>query len=296
MTSIAELEQSITPPSEPIPPGPVKTTLVIQPSGVWPRLNLGELWTHRGILAFLIWRDVKVRYAHTILGAGWAIFQPVMTMLVFTVIFGRFAKIPSDGVPYPVFALASLVPWMYFASATTGAANSLLSNPELISKIYVPRLIIPLTPVLSGLVEFAIGLVLLLLLALWFGNAPTPESLLLLPFALAVTLMTAIGVGCWLSALNIQYRDVKHITPFLMQLWMYGSPVVYPLSIVPEHIRPFYVLNPMAGAIEGFRSALLGTGSLSLSTAVPAFVVSALLAITGAIYFRRTERVFADVS
>jgi len=185
---------------------------------------------------------------------------------------------------------------MYFSSATSLSSNSLLSNPELISKIYVPRLIIPLTPILSGLVEFAIGLVMLVVMALWFGLHPSPTSILLFPFALGVTVMTAAGVGFWLSALNIQYRDVKHITPFLMQLWMYASPVVYPLSIVPENIRPFYVLNPMVGAIEGFRSALLGTGSLTPSSAIPAIVVSTLLVASGAFYFRRTERVFADVS
>ncbi|MGH7717844.1 MAG: ABC transporter permease [Gemmatimonadaceae bacterium] len=296
------MERSISTSSHPSPtpqpelPARQKTTLILEPSGFWPGVNLRELWKHRGILAFLIWRDVKVRYAHTVLGAGWAIFQPVMTMLVFTIIFGRFAKIPSDGVAYPVFALASLVPWMYFSTATSAASNSLLTNPELISKVYVPRLIIPLTPIFSGLVEFAIGLVMLVLMALYFGLHPSSASILLLPFALGVTIMTAVGVGCWLSALNIEYRDVKHITPFLMQLWMYGSPVVYPLSIVPENIRPFYVLNPMVGAIEGFRSALLGTRSLELSTAIPAAVVSAILMVTGALYFRHTERVFADVS
>jgi lipopolysaccharide transport system permease protein len=271
-------------------------TLVIEPTGRWPRIDLRELWAYRGLFFFLVWRDVKVRYAQTVLGAGWAILQPVLTMLVFTVIFGRFANIPSDGVPYAVFSLAALVPWTYFSTALSGASNSLVSSTNLITKVYFPRLVIPFAPVLAGLVDFAVALVVLGAVMLFYGIVPGPLALVVVPLLLVGMMLTSAGVGCWLAALNIQYRDVKHVTPFLVQVWMYASPIVYPMSLVPERYRAVYALNPMAGIVEGFRSVLLGTGAVAWPTIGLSLAVGAVLFVTGSFYFRRTERVFADVA
>jgi lipopolysaccharide transport system permease protein len=269
--------------------------LVIQPSGRWPRINLQEIWAYRELFFFLVWRDIKVRYAQTVLGALWAILQPVLQMIVFTVIFGIFARIPSDGIPYPVFALAALVPWSFFSTALTTSSSSLVNNPELISKIYFPRLVIPFAPVLAALLDFAIAFAMLLVVMLAFGVTPHASAIVLVPVLLVLIVMTATGVGCWLSALNIQYRDIKQITPLLMQLWMYGSPIVYPVSMVPERFRAIYALNPMVGVISGFRSVLVGTGEVPWQAIEISFVVASLLLLSGALYFRRTERVFADV-
>lgn len=271
-------------------------TLVIEPSGRWPKIDFGELWAYRGLFFFLVWRDIKVRYAQTVIGAGWAILQPVLTMLVFTIIFGNFADIPSDGVPYPVFSLAALVAWTYFSTAFTNASNSLVANTNLITKVYFPRLVIPFAPVLAGLVDFAIAFAILLLTMLFFGMLPQPLAILVLPLLLVIMMVTAAGVGCWLSALNIQYRDVKYAVPFLVQVWMYASPIVYPMSIVPERYRTLYALNPMAGVIEGFRSVLLGTSAISWSVIAVSLFMGLVLFVTGAMYFRRMERVFADVA
>ena len=271
-------------------------TLVIEPSGRWPKIDFRELWAYRGLFFFLVWRDVKVRYAQTVLGAGWAILQPVLTMVVFTIIFGNFAKIPSDGVPYAVFSLAALVPWTYFSTAFSGASNSLVSNTNLITKIYFPRLVIPFAPVLAGLIDLAIAFVILLLVMLSFGIVPSLAAVVFVPLLTLGMIFAAAGVGCWLSALNIQYRDVKYVTPFLVQVWMYASPIVYPMSLVPEKYRPFYALNPLAGIIEGFRSFLLGTSSVAGSTIAVSLLMSVVLLVSGVLYFRRTERVFADVA
>ena len=271
-------------------------TLVIEPAGRWPRIDLRELWAYRGLFFFLVWRDVKVRYAQTVLGAGWAILQPVLTMLVFTVIFGRFANIPSDGVPYAVFSLAALVPWTYFSTALSGASNSLVSSTNLITKVYFPRLVIPFAPVLAGLVDFAVALLVLGATMLFFGIVPGPLALLVVPLLVVAMMLTSAGVGCWLAALNIQYRDVKHVTPFLVQVWMYASPIVYPMSLVPERWHGVYALNPMAGIVEGFRAVLLGTSAVSWPTIALSLAVGAGLFVTGSLYFRRTERVFADVA
>lgn len=271
-------------------------TLVIEPAGRWPRIDLRELWAYRGLFFFLVWRDVKVRYAQTVLGAGWAILQPVLTMLVFTVIFGRFANIPSDGVPYAVFSLAALVPWTYFSTALSGASNSLVSSTNLITKVYFPRLVIPFAPVLAGLVDFAVALLVLGAVMLFYGIVPGPLALVVVPLLVVAMMLTSAGVGCWLAALNIQYRDVKHVTPFLVQVWMYASPIVYPMSLVPERYHGVYALNPMAGIVEGFRAVLLGTGAVSWPTIALSLGVGAVLFVTGSLYFRRTERVFADVA
>lgn len=271
-------------------------TVVIEPSGRWPRVDLKELWDYRGLFYFLVWRDVKVRYAQTLLGAGWAILQPLLTVAVFAVIFGAFARIPSDGVPYPVFALTALVPWTFFSNALTGASGSLVSNANLISKVYFPRLVIPVAPVIAGLLDFAIGFVLLLIFMLAYGIVPMGSALFVVPVLVGAMCLTAAGAGCWLAALNIQYRDIRYVVPFLLQVWMYASPVVYPASIVPERFRSLYALNPMVGVIEGFRAVLLGTQQVELGTIGISLAVGVLLFVTGALYFRRVERVFADVA
>ncbi len=270
-------------------------TVIIEPSGPWPRIDLRELWAYRNLFLFLVWRDIKVRYAQTVLGAGWAILQPMLAMVVFTVIFGNFAKIPSDGVPYPVFSLAALVPWIYFSTALTTASNSLIANPNLITKVYLPRLVIPFAPVLAGLVDFAIALVILFAMMLAFGIVPS-SGVAVLPILVLIMMMAAAGIGCLLAALNVQYRDVKHIVPFLVQVLMFASPIVYPMSLVPEAYRVAYALNPMAGVIEGFRSVLLGTNSISWSLLSVSAVSSVVFLTIGALYFRRMERVFADVA
>jgi lipopolysaccharide transport system permease protein len=220
----------------------------------------------------------------------------VLSMVVLTLVFGRFVRVPSEGVPYPVFSLAGVVAWTYFSNALTGASNSLVSNVGLITKVYFPRLVIPSAPVLAALVDFAIATVVLLLVMLGYGMVPSPVTALLLPLPVLIMMMTALGVGCWLSALNIQYRDVKQVTGFLVQVWMYASPIVYPLALVPQAYRRLYVINPMAGAIAGFRAALLGTPSPSAAELAISLGSATVLLVTGAFYFRRTERVFADVA
>lgn len=269
-------------------------TLVIEPRKGW-GFDLGELWEYRGLFGFLVWRDIKVRYAQTVLGAGWAILQPFLTMIVFTIIFGNFAGISSDGVPYPVFSLAGLVPWTYFSTAITNSSASLIANTNLITKIYFPRLVIPLSPVLAGLVDLAIAFVILAAAMLFYGVSGTMAAWVVVPLAVLIAAMTAAGVGCWLSALNLQYRDVKYVVPFLVNVWMYASPIVYPMSIIPEEYRLLVGLNPMAGVIEGFRSSLLQTTEVSWPLLGVSLVSSIVFFLTGSLYFRRTERVFADV-
>lgn len=281
-------------------PGPVSSPApakpyVIEPGSSW-AVDMRELWEYRELFFFLVWRDIKVRYAQTVLGAGWAILQPVLTMLVFSVIFGSFAKIPSDGVPYPIFSLAALIPWTYFSKALTGSSASLVSSVPLVTKVYFPRLVIPLAPPIAGLVDFVIGFAILLLMMAGFRVTPTMDALYVVPVLTFVSLIAASGVGAWLAALNIQYRDVKYVVPFLVQIWMYGSPIVYPLSIVPEQYRLLYSLNPMVGVVEGFRASLLGTNPVSLELTVLSLGVGTLFLVTGALYYRYTERVFADVA
>ena len=270
--------------------------LVIEPSGRLPRLNVRELWSYRGLFWFLVWRDVKVRYAQTVLGAAWAVLQPVLTMVIFTIIFGRFARLPSGGAPYSVFALAALVPWTYFATAIAGASNSLTANTGLITKIYFPRLLVPSAAAAAGLIDFGIGFAFLALMMLGYGIKPAPEALLVLPLAIASMLITVAGAGAWLAALNVQYRDVRFAVPFLVQVWMYVSPVIYPASLVPERYRLLYALNPMVGVIEGFRAALLRAGAVPWAELGLSFAVGAVVFVSGTLYFRRAERVFADVA
>ncbi len=272
------------------------TTTIIEPARAWPSLNLREIWTHRGLFFFLVWRDIKVRYAQTVLGVGWAILQPAVSAAIFTIIFGRIAKMGSDGVPYPVFSFAAMVPWSFFAAALAGSANSLITNPELITKVYFPRLVIPIAPVLASMVDFCLSTVVLLVIMLGFGMVPTPWAVIVLPIVALLAALAAAGAGTWLSALNVQYRDIKHVTPFLVQIWMYSSPVVFPLSKVPAKYQPFYALNPMVGAIEGMRTALLGTGPVRWELIGISALSALALLVTGALYFRHTERVFADVA
>lgn len=268
---------------------------VIEPAPRWPRVDLAELWAFRQLLFFLVWRDLKVRYAQTILGIGWAVLQPLLSVVVFTVIFGHFAKVPSNGVPYALFSLAAVVPWTYFSTAFSGASNSLVASSNLITKVYFPRLVVPLAPVLAGLVDLVIGFVVLAVLMIGYRAAPGP-AFWLVPFLVLLTAMTAAGVGAWLAALNIQYRDIKHLVPFLSQIWMYASPVVYPVSLVPQKYRTLYALNPMVGIVEGFRVALLDTGPIAWQLLEVSTAVAITLFVTGAVYFRRTERLFADVA
>jgi lipopolysaccharide transport system permease protein len=281
-------------------PGPVaaaeRRRVRIAPSVGWVRLDLVELWDHRGLFFFLVWRDIKVRYSQTVLGATWAVIQPVLSMVVFTVIFGRFVRIPSGGVPYPVFSLSGVVAWTYFSGALSGASNSLVNNISLVTKVYFPRLVIPTASVLAALVDFAIACVVLIVVMLGYGLRPNFPAALLLPLPVLLMMMTSLGAGCWLSALNIQYRDVKYVTGFLVQVWMFSSPIVYPLAVVPDAYRALYFLNPMASAIAGFRAALIGTpGPTGVELAISLGAATVLL-LTGVIYFRRTERVFADVA
>ena len=259
-------------------------------------IDFKELWQYRGLLRFLVWRDLKVRYAQTVLGVAWAVLQPLLTTIVFSVIFGSFAKVPSDGVPYPVFSLAALVPWTYFSTALSGAGNSLVVSNNLITKVYFPRLVIPLTPVLVGLVDVAISMLLLFGMMAWYHIAPTLLSIVLVPLLLIVSALLATGVGAWLAALNIKYRDVKYVLPFLVQLWMYASPIVYPSSIVPERVRWLYALNPMVGIIEGFRGALLGTSNTGWGAIALSIGTGLLIFLAGTMYFRRSERHFADIA
>ncbi len=269
-------------------------TSVIAPSRGWVPIRVGELWEYRELLYFLIWRDVKVRYKQTVLGAAWAIIQPVCTMLVFSLFFGRLARIPSDGVPYPVFAYAALVPWMFFATGLNQSADSLVGSANLIKKVYFPRLVVPLASVTSGIIDFGLSFAVLLGLMAWYGIAPT-LNVLWLPLLAVLALVTALGVGLWLSALNVEFRDVRYTVPFLVQFWLFATPIAYPSSLLPEQWRPVYGLNPMVGVVEGFRWALLGTetrpGPMVLASAVAALVVL----VSGAFYFRRMERTFADV-
>ena len=270
------------------------SAIIIRPGGGLFHLELKAIWDYRELLYFLIWRDVKVRYKQTAIGAGWAIFQPLITMIIFTAVFGNFAKIPSDDLPYPIFAYSALLPWTYFAQAIGRSGVSLVGSANLISKVYFPRLIIPLSAAVAPLVDFAIAFVILLAMMAWFGIGPT-WGVLALPLFLLLALSTALAVGLWLSALDVRYRDVGYTIPFVIQIWMYVSPVAYPVSLVPERWRLFYSLNPMAGVIEGFRWALLGTGDPDFGVMTASAVVVMALLLGGIVYFKQMERTFADV-
>ena len=268
--------------------------VVIEPQHGWGSLGLGELWTHRELLYFLTWRDVKVRYKQTALGVAWAVIQPLSTMLVFSLFFGRLAKVPSEGVPYPLFAFTALVPWTFFSNGLAQASNSVVLNQNLVTKIYFPRLAIPIATVLAGAIDYALAFALLVVLMLYYGVVPTANALWLVPFSL-LALVTALGVGFWLAALNVQYRDVRYTVPFLIQIWLFATPIAYPNTLLSEPWRTLYALNPMVGVVDGSRWALLGTGSPPGAMVAASTLVALVLLVSGALYFRRMERTFADV-
>jgi lipopolysaccharide transport system permease protein len=266
----------------------------IEPSKGWVSLKLRELWQYRELLYFLTWRDIKVRYKQTVLGAAWAIIQPFLTMVVFTVFFGRLAKIPSDGIPYPIFSYAALVPWTFFAQGLTQSSNSLVGGARLIKKIYFPRLAMPIATVLSGVVDFTLAFIVLLGMMFAYGITPTANALWL-PFFMLLALITSLGVGLWLSAMNVQFRDVRYTVPFIAQFWLFVTPIAYPSSLLPEPWRTLYGINPMAGVVEGFRWTLLGTDTAPGPIIILSSLVALALLVSGAFYFRRMEKTFADV-
>ncbi|HME43789.1 MAG TPA: ABC transporter permease [Syntrophorhabdales bacterium] len=268
---------------------------IIESTKGWQLINLRELLRYKDLFYFLVWKEVKVLYKQTILGLTWAIIRPLATMVIFSIVFGRLAKIPSDGVPYPIFAFVALVPWTYFSTAVTSSSNSLVGNTNLLTKVYFPRLIIPMTPVLSGLIDFGIAFLILAAMMVWFKIAPAWNAVFL-PFLLLLMICAASGIGMWLSALAIQYRDIKFAVPFLAQLLLYAAPVVWPVSLIPSRYRLVYGLYPMAGIIEGFRSALLGTNPMPWDLIAMGTLSTLLILLSGAFYFRKMERVFADVA
>lgn len=269
-------------------------TVVVRPTRGWRFLDLQELSRYRELFYFLAWRDLKVRYKQTVIGAAWAIIQPFFTMVVFSLFFGRLAKIPSEGVPYPIFSYTGLLPWTFFANGMTNASNSLIGSPGLISKTYFPRLLIPLAAIMTSAVDFALAFAVLIGMMLFYRIHPTWNALLLVPFLL-LAFLSALGTGLWLSALNVEYRDVRYVVPFLTQLWMYATPVIYPSSLLHGPWKILLGLNPMTGVVEGFRWALLGTGNLPGGMFGIAVAAAVVLLGTGILYFRRMERTFADV-
>lgn len=272
--------------------GPALT--LIQPRAGWRGINGGELWRYRELLCFLVWRDIKVRYKQTVVGAAWAILQPVCTMVIFSVFFGGFARIPSDGVAYPVFVYAGLLPWLFFANAVSQASVSLVSQTHLLTKVYFPRLFLPAASIGVGLIDFGLSFAVYIGLMLWYAHVPGP-AILLIPFLVSLTGVAALGAGVLLAGLTVEYRDFRIVVPFLVQVWFFVSPVVYPLTIVPQSWRWIMALNPMTGIISGFRAALLGQPAdwAALATAV---VVSCGALTMGVLHFRRTERFFADIA
>lgn len=270
-----------------------QNTMRIEPPSGWFELRLKELWEYRELLYFFVWRDVKIRYKQTAIGVLWVVIQPLLTMLVATLFFGKLAKLPSQGLPYPVFCFAALVPWAYFSTSLLAATNVVVENQRVITKVYFPRLILPFSAVLSGLVDFSISLVVLLIFTFSFGIRPT-FTVLLIPFFLLLAIFTVLGVGLWLSALNALYRDVKYVTPFLVQFWTLASPVYYSSSMVPERYRWIYGLNPMAGVIDGFRWALTGTGQPPGTSLFVSVTVVCLMVLGGLVFFNRMEGSIAD--
>jgi len=266
----------------------------IRPSKGWVSLKFDELWEYRELLYFLIWRDLKVRYKQTVLGIAWAIIQPFFTMVVFSLFFGRLAKVPSDGIPYAIFSFAALVPWTFFANGLSMASNSLVDSANLIKKVYFPRLAIPLATVLSGIVDFVLAFVMLLGMMLYFGIVPT-INVFWLPLLLLLALVTSLGVSLWLSAMNVQFRDVRYTIPFLTQFWLFATPIAYPSSLLSEPWRTLYGINPMVGVVEGFRWALLSTNTSPGLIIIVSSLISLSLMVSGAFYFRRMEKTFADV-
>jgi lipopolysaccharide transport system permease protein len=266
----------------------------IAPIRGWSPIDLAELWEYRELSYFLVWRDVKVRYKQTALGAAWAVIQPLFTMVVFSLFFGRLAGIPSDGVPYPIFSFAALVPWTFFANALLQSSNSLVQSANLLQKVYFPRLLLPVASVVAGLVDFLIAFVVLLGMMLVYGHLPTWRVVFLPAFTL-LALITALGAGLWLSAINVQYRDVRYTLPFLTQFWLFATPIAYPSSLLSQRWQTLFAVNPMVGVVEGFRWCLLGTATSPGPMLLVSSAAAMLLLVSGAFYFRRVERTFADV-
>lgn len=292
MTSLTPIDQLIEKTSEHTA---VKPRLRVQPTKGWVPLNFQELKEYRELLYFMTWRDIKVRYKQTIIGAAWAIIQPFLTMVVFSLFFGSLAGVPSDNIPYPIFTYAALVPWTFFANGLTNSANSLVTNSNLIKKVYFPRLVLPVSAILSGVVDFGLAFAVLLGLMLFYGIVPT-ANVVWLPAFLLLALVTSLGAGLWFAAMNVQFRDVRYAIQFLVQFWMFATPVAYPSSMIEnEVIRALYGINPMAGVIEGFRWALLGTETVPGAIIGVSTLVAAVVLMGGLYYFRRLEKTFADV-
>jgi lipopolysaccharide transport system permease protein len=267
-------------------------TIRIRPASGWTALDLASVWEYRELAYYMVWRDIKVRYKQTVLGVGWALIQPLASMVVFTVVFGRLAQLPSEGIPYPLFAMAALLPWQLFANAFTGAANSVASNAGVITKVYFPRLIVPLSAVAATLVDFAVSLVLLAGLMIWYG-VPFGPNLMFLPIFALIAMLTALAAGLWSAALNVKYRDVRYVLPYLLQLWLFVSPVAYSITLVPERYQASYGLNPLVGVIQGFRWALFG-GESPWPLLLGSVLATMVFLIGGFYYFRRAENAFAD--
>ena len=267
----------------------------IEPTKGWARIGFRNLYEFRGLLYFLVWRDIKVRYKQTVMGAAWAVIQPFFMMVVFSIFFGRLAKIPSDGIPYPLFTFAALVPWTMFATGLSNASNSVVSDSNLVKKVYFPRLLMPIAAVLASVVDFVIAFTVLVLMGFYYGIAPT-TAVFWLPLLVLLALVTSMGVAFWLGAMNVQFRDVRYTIPFLVQFWMFATPIAYPSSLIEDTtIRMVYAINPMVGVVEGFRWALLGSGTAPGPMILVSAITAIILFVTGAFYFRRLERSFADV-
>jgi lipopolysaccharide transport system permease protein len=273
-------------------PSPV--SLRIKPTRGWASLKVAELWEYRELIYFFTWREVKVRYKQTILGALWAILQPLLSMLIFTLFFGRLAKIPSEGIPYPLFSYTALVPWTFFATGLTQGSNTLVQNSNMLKKVYFPRMTMPIGTVMSGCVDFCLAFVVLLGMIAFYGVVPT-WRILWLPFFFLLAIVTCIGVSLWLSAMNVQFRDIRYTVPFITQFWMFATPIVYPSTLLPEPWRTLYGINPMVGVVEGFRWALLDAHTSIGPIVLMSSVVALGLLLGGAFYFRRLEKTFADV-
>lgn len=284
--SMSAASQQLMPDTTPV--------FTIQPSKGWVSVRFDELWEYRELIYFLTWRDIKVRYKQTVLGAAWAILQPLLTMLVFSLFFGRLAKVPSDGIPYPLFSMAGLVPWTFFAFGLAQSSNSLVASANMLKKIYFPRLIIPISTVLSGAVDLMLAFALLIAMMFWHGVKLTP-NVFYLPVFVLLAFTTSLGVGLWLSALNVKYRDIRYVVPFLVQFWMYATPIAYPSSLLKEPWRTVFGINPMVGVVEGFRWCLLGVHTRPGPMIWISAGVAVLLLFSGVLYFRRTEKVFADI-
>jgi len=273
---------------------PVPAKLRLEPSKGWVSLGLKELWQYRELLYFLTWRDIKVRYKQSVLGAAWAVIQPFFTMVVFSLFFGKLAKVPSDGIPYPIFAYAALVPWQLFSTGLARSSNSMVGSANLITKVYFPRLVVPIAAVLAGCVDFVLAFIVLLGMMVYFGIYPT-ANVIWLPALLVLAFVTSLGVGFWLSAMNVQFRDIRHTVPFITQFWLFATPIAYASSLLSEPWRTLYAINPMVGVVEGFRWALLGTETEPGAMILVSSAVAVVLLVGGAFYFRRMEKTFADV-